>query len=48
LDSALKTFKEMRSYTPPDIITFNTLVHGFASQGNTVKARAIIIGEEGA
>ncbi|GAX83758.1 hypothetical protein CEUSTIGMA_g11183.t1 [Chlamydomonas eustigma] len=42
MDSALETFKEMRLYTPPDIITFNTLVHGFATQGDIVKARAII------
>ena len=43
MTSALGAFKEMRLMEyEPDLITFNTLVHGFAELGDVVKARAII------
>ena len=43
MPSALKAFKEMRfmGYSP-DIITYNTLVNGFAQTGDLLKSRAMI------
>ena len=48
MNAALSTFKEMRKMQcTPDIITYNTLVHGFSELGDVVKAKAIL-GERGA
>ena len=43
MPSALKAFKEMRfmQYTP-DIITYNTLINGFAQKGDVTKAKAMM------
>ena len=46
MTAALNVFKEMRKMEcSPDIITFNTLVHGFSEIGDVAKAKAIIGGK---
>lgn len=43
MTAALSAFKEMRTMQcTPDIITYNTLVHGFSELGDVVKAKAIL------
>jgi hypothetical protein len=45
MTAALGAFKEMRKMQcSPDIVTFNTLVHGFSEIGDVAKAKAIIGG----